>query len=246
MGYDQSDLVQAVKRAIISLPIQADRLFGIHLDEALQEGLVRFSMELLKWNRSFNLTSITEPAAIAELHLLDSLAIVPQLPAGSSVLDVGTGGGFPGIPVALARPDLRLTLVDRTEKKVIFLKSVVAKLGIKNVRPVHKRLEGAPLKEALLDDFFPNTGPGGAASQLAEPGPGFDVVVSRAFTAPKAWFELARSYVKGGGRVIAMLGADLPKREDLEADLRQGERIEVESYSLPGGAKRALAILHTP
>src|SRR3979409_337267 len=79
---------------------------------------------LLKWNKSINLTAITDPDEVVEKHVLDSLALAPVLPSGS-LLDVGTGAGFPGIPVAIARPELEVVLVDSVQKKVAFLKNAL-------------------------------------------------------------------------------------------------------------------------
>src|SRR6266404_1296497 len=95
---------------------------GVRLGPDQLKQLGRHVDLMLKWNRSVNLTAITDPDEVAEKHVLDSLAIVPVLPAGS-LLDAGTGAGFPGIPAAIARPDLEVVLVDSVQKKVAFLKS---------------------------------------------------------------------------------------------------------------------------
>src|ERR1700694_1707471 len=103
---------------------------------------------LLKWNKSINLTAITDPEEVLEKHVLDSLALVGVLPSGS-LLDAGTGAGFPGIPAAIARPDLEVVLVDSVQKKVAFLKSVLAELRLPKVKAVAVRLEGNPSREEL-------------------------------------------------------------------------------------------------
>lgn len=191
--------------------------------EGLVERLSEFARELRKWNRTFNLTSVVEPAEVAELHFLDSLAIAPWVPEGARMLDVGAGAGFPGLPLALARDDVEVSLVDRTEKKVAFMKNAIARLGIANARALHVRLEGQPDEEGL-------EGP-------------FDVVVSRAFTAPEAWLPFAAPYAREGGTVIAMLGSKGPEVEELVEQLGlEPESLRRIDYRLPSGARRALLL----
>jgi 16S rRNA (guanine527-N7)-methyltransferase len=139
---------------------------------------------MLKWNRSVNLTAITDPDEVAEKHVLDSLAVVPALPSGS-LLDAGTGAGFPGIPVAIARPDLEVVLVDSVQKKVAFLKSVLAELRLPRVKAVAVRLEGNPSREEL---------------------PRVHAAVARACASPEEWLRLAQHYVLPAGVAICMLG----------------------------------------
>src|SRR5207245_5909866 len=102
---------------------------------------------LLKWNRAINLTAITEPAEVIEKHVLDSLALAPLVPAGT-LLDAGTGAGFPGLPIRIARPDVEVMLVDSVQKKVAFLKSVLAELRIGGVRAIAVRLQGDQIGRA--------------------------------------------------------------------------------------------------
>jgi len=216
-------LSQAVESALRAVVDVAKTSFGVELSAGSVSQLTRFTEELLKWNARINLTAITEPGQVAELHILDSLAIAPHLGPGARLLDVGTGGGFPGVPIAIARPDVRVTLVDRTEKKILFLKTTLARLGISNAIAIHHRAEeGAP----------------------AEVLGSHDVVVSRALTAPETWFPLARTFAAEGGRVIAMLGSQQPSLGELESlRSKPGEEVRLLRYGLPGGAERALAIL---
>src|SRR6266851_9969029 len=108
-------------------------MMRLRLDPEQLKLLGRHVDLLLKWNKSINLTSITDPDEVAEKHVLDSLAVVPVLPSGS-LLDAGSGAGFPGIPAAIARPALAVTLVDSVQKKVAFLKSALAELRLPRVR----------------------------------------------------------------------------------------------------------------
>jgi 16S rRNA (guanine527-N7)-methyltransferase len=139
---------------------------------------------LIKWNKSINLTAITDLDEVVEKHVLDSLALAPVLPSGS-LLDVGTGGGFPGVPAAIARPELEVVLVDSVQKKVAFLKNLLAELRLPNVRAVAMRLEGNPSREEL---------------------PRVHAAVARAFAAPETWLALAEQYVLPNGVAICMLG----------------------------------------
>ncbi|HET7787174.1 MAG TPA: 16S rRNA (guanine(527)-N(7))-methyltransferase RsmG [Myxococcales bacterium] len=172
---------------------------------------------LLKWNKSINLTAITDPDEVVEKHVLDSLAVVPVLPSGS-LLDAGTGGGFPGIPIAIAKPELEVTLVDSVQKKVAFLKSALAELRLPKVRAYAARLEGNPSREDL---------------------PRVHAAVARAFAPPAQWLPLAEQYVLPGGVAICMLGPgdEVPERV---GDLALQEQL---SYELPYSAsRRRLAI----
>ncbi len=172
---------------------------------------------LLKWNKSVNLTAITDPGEVAEKHVLDSLAVVPVLPSGS-LLDAGSGAGFPGIPAAIARPDLEVALVDSVQKKVAFLKSALAELRLPKVKAYAVRLEGNPSKEEL---------------------PRVHAAVARAYAHPEEWLRLAESYVLPAGVAICMLGpAD--RAPDQVGALRLQQEL---AYALPySKAQRRLAI----
>ncbi|MBS2025328.1 MAG: 16S rRNA (guanine(527)-N(7))-methyltransferase RsmG [Deltaproteobacteria bacterium] len=190
---------------------------GLGLDPTLAERLLAHGELLLKWNKSINLTATTAPLEVVEKHLLDSLCVAPHLPAGL-LLDAGSGGGFPGIPVALARPDVDVTLVDSVQKKVAFLKSAIAALKLPNARALAVRLAGKPDQEGL---------------------PLVDVAVARAFAAPDDWLKLALPYLKPQGRVVVLLGA-----QDRAPD-RSGELAIVGefTFTLPfSGSRRTLLL----
>jgi 16S rRNA (guanine527-N7)-methyltransferase len=196
---------------------QGAAAMGLRLSAEQLKLLGRHVDLLLKWNKSINLTAITDPAEIADKHVLDSLALAPVLPQGS-LLDAGSGGGFPGIPLAIARPDLEVILVDSVQKKVAFLKNVLAELRLPGVKAVAVRLEGNPSREDL---------------------PRVHAAVARATAAPDEWLALAEHYVLPGGVAICMLG---PAEE---APGRIGElTLQQElGYQLPAsGAQRRLAI----
>ena len=190
---------------------------GVRLGPEQLKQLGRHVDLMMKWNKSINLTAITDPAEVAEKHVLDSLAVVPVLPAGS-LLDAGSGAGFPGIPAAIAKPELDVALVDSVQKKVAFLKSALAELRLPRVRAYAVRLEGNPSKEEL---------------------PRVHAAVARAYAPPQEWLQLAQHYVLPGGVVICMLGpAEEPPQRVGDLALKQQLR-----YTLPfSKSQRRLAI----
>lgn len=185
-------------------------------DEAATK-LLAFVELLLQWNRKVNLTAIRGADEAVEMHLVDSLAAAPVLSGVERVVDLGSGGGFPGIPLAIALPGCEFTLVDAVGKKVGFLKAAIAYLGLRNVRATHVRAEGKPEDEGI---------------------PRAEAVICRAFLAPNEWLELAQNYVAPGGRILAMLGAET-EMPAVPGGLKQSG---VRSYRLPrSGAERRIA-----
>ena len=123
------------------------RELGLELGVEAQQQLLAFIDLLAKWNKTYNLTAVRDPEQMVARHLLDSLSILPYLDA-ARVLDIGTGAGLPGIPLALARPGLRVTLLDSNAKKIRFITQAVHELGLDNIEVVHTRVEDfAPLQD---------------------------------------------------------------------------------------------------
>jgi 16S rRNA (guanine527-N7)-methyltransferase len=200
---------------------------GLAVPAGVEASLWAFATTLLKWNEKVNLTAITKVDEVVEKHLLDSLAVLPEI-AGRTVLDLGAGAGLPGIVLALARPELEMTLVDTVGKKVAFMKNAVATLGLAGrVRPIHARAEGSPAKEKL---------------------PQCELLVSRAFMDVGPWLLLARHYVSAGGRVVAMLG-QTPSEADLAAHAHAAglSLVSRRVYQLPfSGDPRGVAVFAAP
>jgi len=154
-------------------------LIGLRLDPALAGPLLRYLGELVLWNKAYNLTAVREPAEMVTRHLLDSLAVLPHV--SGRVVDVGAGAGLPGIPLAIANPALRVTLLDSNGKKARFLRHVQRQIPLTNVDVVEARAEA----------FVP-------------PVP-FDTVVSRAFAALGEFLQ-ATARLSANGRWLAMKG----------------------------------------
>ena len=133
-------------------PAWQDRLsagakaLGIALTAVESEYLLRFVALLTRWNKAYNLTAVRDPLDMIERHLIDSLSLLPYL-QGNRILDMGTGPGLPGIPLAIMSPRRRFTLLDSNNKKIRFVRQAVLELGLNNVRPVHARVESLAAQE---------------------------------------------------------------------------------------------------
>lgn len=197
--------------------LEGSRALGRPLTCAQADALSWLASELGRWSSRINLTAILDPIEMADKHILDSLTVLRTLAPGPlRVLDAGSGAGFPGLPLAIAREDLTVTLVDAVAKKVGFLKHAIAQLGLApRVRALHLTLRGNPVAEGL------------------EP---FDVAVSRALTEPAQWGDLAAPYLRPGGTLVVMSGPDAPARR-----LAGWEEPVVDRFQLPlTGAGRTL------
>jgi 16S rRNA (guanine527-N7)-methyltransferase len=154
---------------------------GLALPDGAEAKLLAYLALLDKWNRVYNLTAVRDAERMVSHHLLDSLAVAPFF-QGKTALDVGSGGGLPGIPLAIVRPELQVTLIDSIAKKTAFLLQAKAELGLGNLSVVTGRVE----------DYRPEVR--------------FDVITSRAFSDLKEFVKLTRHLLKPGGRWLAMKG----------------------------------------
>lgn len=180
---------------------------GVSLPAGGEELLRRYVELLERWNKAYNLTAVRDPAEMVAKHLLDSLSVLPFVNEGP-VADVGTGAGLPGIPLAVARPDLKFTLLDSNGKKTRFVTQAVAELKLANVAVVQSRAE---------------------AHRPTEP---YASVVSRAFASLGDFARLAGGMAAPGGRLLAMKGAD---PADEMAALPAGFRVlKVHPLEVPG------------
>nr|WP_153868934.1 MULTISPECIES: 16S rRNA (guanine(527)-N(7))-methyltransferase RsmG [Myxococcaceae] len=196
---------------------------GLSLPAGLDAALFQLMGELLKWNAKVNLTAITAPEEVLEKHFLDSLAVLPEVSGAASLMDLGAGAGFPGLPLKLALPPLAVTLVDAVGKKVAFIKAAAGALRLTEVRGVHARAEGKPEAEGL---------------------PRAEVLIARAFRDLPDWLDLAPAYVAPGGRVVAMLGKAATDAELAAEGSARGLQVRsARAYRLPfSGAERQVAV----
>ncbi|MEQ1775447.1 MAG: 16S rRNA (guanine(527)-N(7))-methyltransferase RsmG [Burkholderiales bacterium] len=155
---------------------------NLSLPPATQQKLLDYVALVQKWNKVYNLTAVREAEKMLTHHLLDSLAVVPHVATAKTILDVGSGAGLPGIPLALALPDAHVTLLDSNHKKAAFLNQVVIELKLSNATVVCERVEKYQQKQL------------------------FNVVVSRAFSDLPEFVALAGGLVAPGGMLLAMKG----------------------------------------
>jgi 16S rRNA (guanine527-N7)-methyltransferase len=167
--------------SIVQRLVQGAASLGVSLAEGDAARLVHLLEELERWNRTYNLTAIRQREDMLTHHLLDSLSIHPDL-QGTTVADVGTGAGFPGLPLAVVNPQRRFTLVDSNGKKIRFVQHAARELALDNVEGLHGRVESV---------------------QAARP---FDTVVSRAFAQLPVMVANVASLCGPGTRVLAMKG----------------------------------------
>lgn len=213
-------LSSAAAPETIRVLTEAAMRLGVALDDEQARAMLRLLDELERWNVAYNLTAIRDRRQMLTHHLLDSLSVHHAL-QGTRIADVGTGAGFPGLPLAIAAPQRHFTLLDSNGKKVRFVTHAIRVLGLKNVDAVHVRAER----------FTP-----------AAP---FDTVVARAFAALETLAESVAPLCNPATRVLAMKG----RRSESEiAALPPGWSIErIEPLDVPGlGEERHLVVLRPP
>ena len=179
-----TQMLETLKRGLPQL--------GLELEEDTCQKLCRFGQAVVEQNKVMNLTAITEPSQVAKLHLLDSISLLKVMDLkGKQVIDVGCGAGFPGVPVKIACPEMKLTLLDSLGKRMKWLETVLPQLGVE-ARCVTARAEEA----------------------VTERREKYDVATSRAVARLNILLELTAPYVRVGGYVLAMKGT--AAREELE------------------------------
>jgi 16S rRNA (guanine527-N7)-methyltransferase len=177
------------------------------LNPVTLEKLAAYVGLLDKWNRVYNLTAVRQPSAMVTRHILDSLAVMPFLLSGR-LLDIGTGAGLPGLPLAIARSDLVVTLLDSNSKKLRFVRQAVAELGLGHTDVVQARM------------------------QEYQPEHAFDMVISRAVSSLEELYRQSQHLLAPGGRMLFMKGT-LPKAE-VKAFAPVRETLHIERLRVPG------------
>ncbi|GAB3402107.1 16S rRNA (guanine(527)-N(7))-methyltransferase RsmG [Massilia agilis] len=191
---------------------------GLSLSEAQQGQLMDYLALMAKWNSVYNLTSLRDPMQMVTHHLLDSLAAVPAFAGASNVLDVGAGGGLPGIVLAIARPDMKVSMVDTVHKKTAFLTQVKAELGLANVTVYTARVEQLQVSDK------------------------FDVITSRAFADLSDFVNWSGHLLAQGGRFIALKG--VAPAEEQQRLPREWKVTELRPLRVPRlGAERHLVFI---
>lgn len=197
-----------------ALLAQGVAAMGLDVDASKQEKLLAYMALLQKWNKVYNLTAIRNAEEMVRLHLLDSLSVLPHI-HGKNLLDVGSGGGLPGIVLAIVKPELQVTTIDTVQKKAIFMRQVKGELALDNLHVVHGRVE----------DYQPDEK--------------FETIISRAFSELALFISLTRHLIAPHGRWLAMKG-QLLQDELAKMDKKPNKIIPLKVYGLD--AERHLII----
>lgn len=195
--------------------LNVDKL-GITLSEIQLKQFYNYMNLLIEWNKKINLTAITEPDEIILKHFVDSLTISRYISDGTKVVDVGTGAGFPGIPLKIVRQDVDITLLDSLQKRINFLDEVINELNLEKITTVHSRVEDFGKNKKYREEF--------------------DIAISRAVANLSTLSEYLLPLVKVGGKVISMKGSLI--QEELENSknaikILGGQIEKVDEFDLP-------------
>ncbi len=169
------------------LIIEGAAAFDVVLNRTHTRQFALHASELVRWNQKFNITAITDPLEIAVKHFLDSLAVVRLIPANAKLLDIGSGGGFPGLPLKVCLPDLTVTLIDGSRKKVNFLKHVNRVLKLDHIEALHIRAETLAREPGYFQRY--------------------DIAISRAVSSLETFCQLAWPLLADIGVMLALKGA---------------------------------------
>lgn len=203
------------------------REYGLDINEDMAKKFAKYSELLLEWNQKMNLTAITDPKEIIIKHFVDSLLLLSAVDIqDQSLIDIGTGAGFPGIPLKIAKSEIKLTLLDSLNKRLIFLKEVIDNLALDDVDLIHARAEDGAREERLRESF--------------------DIATSRAVASLPALLEYALPYVKVGGIFVAMKGPNADEEVEVSQNALEilgGELMEIKKYVLPDGSVRNIVII---
>lgn len=211
-----------------------EKYFNFHFSVEQLEQFFAYMNLLIEWNEKMNLTAIVEPNEIILKHFIDSITILKEIDNNSKIIDVGTGAGFPGVPLSIMNPTLKITLADSLNKRLIFLQEVVNQLGLKNIEIIHARAEELGKNKKYRENF--------------------DAATSRAVANLSTLSEYLIPLVKVGGKIISMKAGGA--QEEIEAAKKAikilgGKIKEIEEFKLPQTEIERTIILikkeeHTP
>lgn len=211
-----------------------EKYFDFHFSVEQLEQFFAYMNLLIEWNEKMNLTAIVEPNEIILKHFIDSITILKEIDNNSKIIDVGTGAGFPGVPLSIMNPTLKITLADSLNKRLIFLQEVVNQLGLKNIEIIHARAEELGKNKKYRENF--------------------DAATSRAVANLSTLSEYLIPLVKVGGKIIGMKAGGA--QEEIEAAKKAikilgGKIEEIEEFKLPQTEIERTIILikkeeHTP
>jgi 16S rRNA (guanine527-N7)-methyltransferase len=204
----RNDMQKDFQNELWAQLIESARELGIKIDDSHAAMLLQHLALLAKWNRTHNLTAITDPKEMVIQHVLDSQALAPHI-KGRRILDIGTGGGFPGLPLAIVNPDQHWTLLDSRGKRIEFVRHIVSRLGLGNVS----------LENCRIENYRPEEK--------------FDTLTARAFSSLQNLVLLSRSCQQTGTRILAMKGK-APYDEIQELPEHWQSRLEVTRLEVPG------------
>ncbi len=208
---------------------------GVGVERTQVDQITIHALELIRWNRKVNLTAITDPVEVAVKHYIDSAVPAGLIKPGLSIIDIGSGGGFPGIVLKILIPSSHVTLVESSRKKVNFLKHVIRTIGLEDIEALHVRAEELSDNSRYLNKF--------------------DVATCRAFTQLDKFIKVAKPFILENGIMIALKGRSFKKetilleRNNIKHNGKTDRNIEgfnfdLTEYSLPHlGSKRALIII---
>lgn len=205
--------------------IEKANSIGVEISQKQAEQFYTYMELLLEWNEKMNLTAITDPEEVILKHFIDSLTIIPYLKEADTVLDIGTGAGFPGIPLKILEENKKFTLLDSLNKRIIFLQTVITELELKNIQAIHGRAEEFVSKERET----------------------YDIVTSRAVARLNVLLEYMLPFVKVGGRCICMKSFEIEeelKEAKKAIEILGGEIEKIDEITLPNtDIKRKIVVI---
>jgi 16S rRNA (guanine527-N7)-methyltransferase len=213
----------------IDLLVTGARKLGIDMDRHQAGQFGRYAQILQQWNRKINLTSITDPMEVAVKHFLDSVAPSACIPQQGILLDIGTGGGFPGVPLKILRPQQPMVLIDGVRKKINFVKQVLRELHLVSIEAIQARAEDLGRHYTKTEQF--------------------DIIVSRALADVDVLFKLAAPLLKPDGRLVLYKGLDTAA-SNTKPDRYQYNAVRFDcsecTYGLPFTGHRRTVLVFSP